>query len=76
MAQLRWTQTDENHWVSTNGRYRLEQNTTTGNVFIIYRVTPSRNLARGEGHYDALLGARYSLAAAKKYANDHHRGTA
>jgi hypothetical protein len=73
MAQLTWNEVDDAHWVSVPGLYRLELNAAKGNVFI-YRVTHSRNWERGEGHYDALLNARYNLEDAQRYAQDHHDG--
>jgi len=73
MIKLRWTQTAEKTWTSTNGRYVLLKNEATGNVFI-YRVTHSANAPRGEHHWNALLGARYELASAKAFAQAHFDG--
>jgi hypothetical protein len=73
MADLTWTQTGDRDWVSQPPLYRLEENPATGNVFV-YRVTHSRNHARGEGHYDALLNARYDRASAQQFAQAHYDG--
>lgn len=70
-TKLRWTATGEHGWVSTSGMYRLEENEATGNVFI-YRVTHSANARTGNGHWDALLNARYNLPDAKRFAQEHH----
>jgi hypothetical protein len=71
VSRLRWTATGECGWTSTNGLYRLEQNPATKNWFV-YRVTHSANAATGNGHWDALLGARYDLASAKRHAQEHY----
>jgi hypothetical protein len=69
-GKLIWTE-DEGYtgtggYISTNGRYRLWRNETTGNWFI-YRVTRTGNPAE----WDALLNARYTLEDAKAYAEEH-----
>jgi hypothetical protein len=56
-TRLRWVASGVREWRDTNGQgYRLTQNAVTGNVFIYLN--------------GVLLNARYTLSAAKKYAQE------
>lgn len=62
MSDLEWVQNDEHEWLSTNGRYRLWENDVTLNVFIYLRRSAED---------EVLILARYNLADAQAYAQEH-----